>query len=117
MACIGDRRGPVWHGRLVRRWKGSFSSVEFDWGWAMRREEEKGDVLGFYHTHPGGLERPSARDVRTMQAWSSCFGKPLLCIIRCDKGLTAFVFRGDRSEPVQLGTVELFPRNVIVAVE
>ncbi|GAH41275.1 unnamed protein product, partial [marine sediment metagenome] len=37
-------------GRLVRKRKGTPSSVEFDGKWALKREEEKGDVLGFYHT-------------------------------------------------------------------
>jgi len=67
-------------GRLVRRRKGTFCSVKFDWKWALEREEKKGDVLGFYHTHSHG-SGISGRDVKTMMAWASCFGKNLFCII------------------------------------
>ncbi len=60
---------------------GSPTGVEFDWAVVIKREERRGDVLGFYHTHPFGLNRPSRRDVRTMRAWCDCLGKPLLCVI------------------------------------
>jgi len=77
---IGKRSDPFRFGRLVRKRKGAPGSVEFDWEWALEREEEKGDVLGFYHTHPYG-SGISGRDIKTMMAWASCFGKNLLCII------------------------------------
>jgi hypothetical protein len=38
--------------------------------------------MGFFHTHPiGAGVSASDRDVRTMQAWCSALGKPLLCLI------------------------------------
>ncbi|GAI19599.1 unnamed protein product [marine sediment metagenome] len=77
---IGKRIGRFWLGRLVKKTTGTASSVEFDWAWVLRREEEKGDVLGFWHTHEK-KEIPSDRDVETMGAWVDCFYKPLLCII------------------------------------
>ncbi len=115
MALTGDRRGRIWFGRLQGAWRGGPASVEFDWSWALRREELRGDVLGFLHTHPPGLARPSARDVRTMRAWSGSFGKPLLCLIECEGALRGFRFDDDdaRPEPVE---AERFPRNVVIAV-
>jgi proteasome lid subunit RPN8/RPN11 len=58
----------------------------------LAREESKGDVVGFYHTHPAGPPEPSQRDVRTMRAWVSSFGKPLLCLIESDGELAAYRF-------------------------
>ncbi|MBA7608074.1 hypothetical protein ES703_15249 [subsurface metagenome] len=78
---IGKRMGRFWLGRLVKKTTGTASSVEFDWEWVLKREEEKGDVIGFWHTHT--MEgTPSDRDVDTMVAWADCFYKPLLCIIQ-----------------------------------
>lgn len=71
-------------GRLVRWREGGAAHVEADGAWALRREEAKGDVAGFFHTHPPGVTGMSARDRLTMKAWVSAFGKPLLCAIRCD---------------------------------
>ena len=78
------------------------ASVEANWGWALAREEEQGDVVGFWHTHPAGAgTSPSGRDVRTMQAWCSAFGKPLLCLISEEgqEGEAAvYLFENDESE-------------------
>lgn len=70
-------------GRLVRWRTGGPAHVDFDGAWALRREEAKGDVAGYYHTHPAGFSGMSGRDKRTMRAWAAAFGKPLLCAIRC----------------------------------
>jgi hypothetical protein len=113
---IGHRRGRIWHGRLRQRQVGSPASVEFDWDWVLRREERSRDVLGFYHTHPAGIATPSQRDVRTMRAWVSCLGKPLLCIIESGGGLAAYVFRTDADDGELLHEVERFPRQVIVGI-
>lgn len=78
------------------RWRtGGAARVDFDWAWVLRREESKGDVAGFYHTHPAGVPGMSARDRRTMQAWALSFGKPLVCAIRC--GLRVRAWRCDRA--------------------
>lgn len=114
---VGYRRGKLWYGRLRQRQIGTPSSVAFDWDWVLGREERYGDVVGFYHTHPPSHERPSARDVRTMRAWVSCFGKPLLCIIESGKLLTASVYCSDKDTGELLGEVQRFPRQVIVAVD
>jgi proteasome lid subunit RPN8/RPN11 len=113
---IGQRRGRIWYGRLQQRQTGQRASVEFDWNWVLDREERHGDVLGFYHTHPAGTAVPSARDVRTMRAWVSCLGKPLLCVIESDGTLAAYTFATDEDSGQALDEVERFPRNVIVAV-
>lgn len=114
---VGQRQGCIWYGQLHRRQVGGPASVEFDWSWVWEREERFGDILGFYHTHPAGLAAPSARDVRTMRAWVSCLGKPLLCVICSGDALVAHVFADDEDGGQALGEVQRFPHSVIVAAE
>jgi len=113
---VGQRRGRIWYGRLRQRQGDGPAPVELDWAWALEREERRGDVIGFYHTHPSELTTPSQRDVRTMRAWVSCFGKPLLCVIESGDVLTAYVFRTDEDDGQPVDEIEQFPRGVIVAV-
>lgn len=95
---VGRRTRRVWHVARRRRTTGAVVSVEADAAWALAREERRGDVAGFYHTHPRGAgNTPSARDVRTMRAWCSSFGKPLLCVIADGRSLAAWVFDDARS--------------------
>jgi proteasome lid subunit RPN8/RPN11 len=96
---------------------GDPGSVAFDWSWVLAREEGRGDILGFFHTHPAGVTLPSQRDVRTLRAWVSCLGKPLLCLIASGDGLGGYLFAHDEDEGQPLEVVERFPRNVIVAME
>jgi proteasome lid subunit RPN8/RPN11 len=114
---IGTRRGRIWHLRRINRCTGAITSVQFDGLAALQREEHRRDVLGFFHTHPDGPRHPSARDVRTMRAWCSAFGKPLLCVIASPLGLAAFQFIDDRSDGVPMLAVENFPRGVLIGVE
>lgn len=114
---VGQRRGGIWYGRLRRRTEGGPGHVDFDWDWVLAREERHGDVLGFYHTHPAGLPRPSSRDVRTMGAWVSCLGKPLLCAIRSGRVLGAYLFATHDDPGVPLAEVQRFPRYALVAVD
>ena len=114
---VGYRRGGLWYGRLRQPKVGTPSSVDVDWDWVLEREERNGDVVGFYHTHPPGAPGPSARDVRTMRAWVSCFGKPLLCAIESGEVLSATVFCSDGDEGVPVREVQRFPRSVLVAAE
>ena len=114
---VGHCRRGIWYGRLRQRQMGNPTSVEFDWAWVMEREERCGDVAGFYHTHPQGLATPSQRDLRTMRAWVSCFGKPLLCLIESGDRLSASLFATDEDDGQAFGQVERFPRNIVVAVE
>jgi proteasome lid subunit RPN8/RPN11 len=114
---VGRRRGRIWYARRVRPSAGERLRVEFDASWVLAREERRGDVLGFYHTHPDGAPRPSRRDLRTMRAWCSAFGKPLLCLIHSPEGLGGFRFDNNRSIGTELATVEVFPRGTIIGVD
>ena len=113
---VGYRRGDIWYGRLRQGWTGGAASVTFDWSWVLEREERYGDVTGFFHTHPAGPPTPSGRDVRTMRAWVSCLGKPLLCLIQSGDEMGATLFRDDEDEGRPVSQVARFPRRVVVAV-
>jgi proteasome lid subunit RPN8/RPN11 len=114
---VGRHQGRLWFGRRVRRSAGARASVRFDGRWVLEREERRGDVLGFLHTHPDGPAYPSARDVRTMRAWCSAFGKQLLCLIASAEGVRGYRFDDDESKGVELATVEIFPRGVVIGVD
>ena len=114
---VGGRRGRVWHARRIGRSSGAPAQVEFDGAAALVREERRGDVVGFLHTHPGFAATPSRRDLVTMQAWVSAFGKPLLCLIRGVDGLMGYRFDDFRSKGTPLLAVEEFPRGIIVGVD
>jgi proteasome lid subunit RPN8/RPN11 len=114
---VGQRRGRIWYGRLRQRQVGDPASVQFDWAWVLDREERRGDILGFFHTHPPDMRLPSQRDVRTMHAWVSCLGKPLLCLIAAGGAFDGYLFANDEDEGQTLDVVERFQRDVIVAVQ
>lgn len=114
----GLRRGRVWLLRCQRRSDGAPVSVEADWRWTLEREERFHDVAGFYHTHPPAAgARPSRRDVRTMQAWCSALGKPLLCVIGCDGRLQSTLFADDEDSGQALPITEQFASGMLVVVE
>ena len=74
---VGRRWRGLWLCRRIRHRVGDPASVTFDWRYVLAREERKGDVVGWYHTHPENYSSwPSSTDVSTMRAWASCFGKP-----------------------------------------
>jgi len=106
---VGDYRKGVWRVQRRRPAAGEPATVAFDWRWALAREERCGDVVGFWHTHPPGAgTAPSARDVRTLQAWCSALGKPLLCVIGGSEDPAAYVFADDESAGIPIGV----PRRV-----
>lgn len=114
----GLRRGHVWLVRCRRRCDGAPASVEADWRWTLEREERFHDVIGFYHTHPPAAgTAPSRRDVRTMQAWCSALGKPLLCVIGCDGRLQGTLFADDEDSGRALPITEQFAGGMLVVVE
>src|SRR5215217_7449155 len=115
---VGERRGPIWYARPVRPTSGDPSSVAFDGAWVLRREERRGDVVGFLHTHPSGFPRPSSRDVRTMRAWCGAFGKPLLCIIVPEgRAPAGYRFDDDEGGGVAVARLELFAPGVVVGLD
>jgi len=114
---LGRLRGRIWYCRRVRRSRGDRASVHFDGAWVLDREEAHGDVVGFLHTHPEGPAAPSQRDVRTIRAWCSAFGKPLLCLIAAPEEVRGYRFDDDESVGEALSLVELFPRGVVIGVD
>lgn len=114
---VGQRRARIWLGRKVRRVTGERACVAFDAAWVLEREEKRHDVIGFWHTHPDGPDGPSLRDVRTMRAWCSAFGKPLLCVIQSPSVATGFYFHNDECEGIEIPTLEVFPGGVVIGVE
>ncbi len=96
---VGEQlQDAMWRMRRRQRVEGDPASVEAQWEWALKREETTGDVLGFFHTHPSGYgTAPSQRDIRTMQAWCSAFGKPLLCLIAQGSQVSGYLFTDDES--------------------
>jgi proteasome lid subunit RPN8/RPN11 len=111
---VGTRRGNVWKLRKVRRTVGTRVEVDFDALWVLRREEETGDVFGFFHTHPDGSMVPSSRDERTMRAWVSALGKPLWCLIHGSLGVGAWLYddegrRGGGVDRLTRGTLRCRP--------
>lgn len=113
---VGERRGRVWLCRRLRPVRGEAARVCFDAAWVLNREERQGDVLGFFHTHPGMRSTPSARDVRTMRAWASAFGKPLLCLIEGKDGLRGWLFRDHAADGRELDIIQSFTRGVLIGV-
>ena len=114
---VGRRGGRVWHARRIGRCRGGPASVAFDGPAVLDREEIRRDVVGFLHTHPACDAVPSSRDLATMRAWVSAFGKPLLCLIEGTDGLRGYRFDDDESSGTPLLTVEVFPRGIVVAVD
>ena len=113
---VGERRGRLWCARTLHRTVGTRTRVEFNGPAILAREEKRQDIVGFLHTHPGSLAEPSQRDIATMQAWVSAFGKPLLCLIEGTDGLTGFCFATDDSAGQRLAQVERFGRQTIIAI-
>jgi proteasome lid subunit RPN8/RPN11 len=114
---VGRCRGRIWYARRINRRVGDRAQVAFDGLKTLQREESRGDVVGFFHTHPDGPCHPSERDVRTMRAWCSALGKPLLCVIEGPQGIAAWRFDDDESPGVQTLLVEVFPRGIVIALD
>jgi len=67
--------------------------VRLAWDKVLDREETKGDIVGFYHTHPNSSGNfYSEKDRVTMTDWCSCFGKLLYCVIKSKTATKTFHF-------------------------
>jgi hypothetical protein len=107
----------LWYARRLRRTVGGPARVQFDGLAVLAREEKRRDIIGFLHTHPEFPAEPSQRDIATMQAWVSSFGKPLLCLIRGTDGLAGYLFDSDGSRGERLAQAEQFSRGAIVVLD
>ena len=67
-------------------------SVEFDYKDVYKREDDYNDIIGFYHTHPSGLNQMSPTDIQIMTQWVLCLGKSLVCLIETDKQINGWIF-------------------------
>ena len=114
---VGHVEQRVWLLRAIWPLRGDAAAVAFSWRRVLTREERRGDVLGWLHTHPPGLLRPSARDERTMRAWRTCLGKPLLCAIGAAGQLAGYVFAGRDGSWRPLERLVRFDSRQLVAVE
>jgi proteasome lid subunit RPN8/RPN11 len=101
---LGHRDGDLWWGRMHKMTVGAPCSVAFDSKWVLEREEKKGDVVGFLHTHPGMVGHYSSRDDRTMKAWCLSAGRPLVC---CIQGIDAWWYLDDESPPEELSVKQI----------
>ena len=105
---VGGQIEGVWQVSVREPVSGSAAAVEADWAWALDREETCGDVAGFWHTHPAGAGVSlSERDRRTMRAWCSALGKPLLCLIADGEALGGQVFDDAEADGQPIGEIEL----------
>ena len=96
---VGTCESGVWHAAKRRRISGKLASVVVDWEWTLKREERRGDVIGFAHTHPSGTGMmPSERDIRTLRAWRIALGKPLLMLIEDGASIAGYVLHNDDGE-------------------
>ena len=113
----GFKIGKYWFGKRRMCRVGSHGEVTFDHDWVLKRDEAKFDVLGWHHTHPSNCDAyVSPKDLGTMQAWSLCLGKPLLCLITGDNGLLGWVFEDSDSLGVPLSYIKLLG-DFVVGVE
>ena len=112
--ATGGILGRLWYGHLSHESEGHPGAVDFPFAWVNHREESKGDIVGFCHTHPGMTASPSMRDYATMQAWVASFGKPLMCLIEGVDGLKAYLYFDDESPCIRCKTVKRFGQLVVV---
>jgi hypothetical protein len=112
---LGETKCGIWHARMTWRRSGTPSSVDFDWQRVLTREENLGDVVGFYHTHPSGFTTPSSRDDKTMDGWSTCFGKPLLCLIAEGDQVNGWIYDASLATKTKVDKVQFFKNNWLVA--
>ena len=91
-AILGKRNSATLVGTLVDQFVGTPTQVEVFYEDLLAREEAKGDIAGFYHTHPTFKATPSDLDDKTMVSWVISLGKPLISVIQGTDGVFAQVY-------------------------
>lgn len=91
--------------------QGLAGAVEFNYEDVYNREDKYSDVVGFFHTHPSGLDRMSATDIETMTQWVRCLGKSLICIIDSGDKISGWLFMKDDSGNVTHRTAQILSEN------
>ncbi len=115
---VGICEHDAWRVMKRRRISGRPALVEADWEWTLRREEKRGDVIGFAHTHPSGAGTgPSERDVRTLRAWRIALGKPLLMLIEDGETIAGYVLHTDDGELRSVTSITRSERGALIIDE
>ena len=115
---VGTCENGTWRAAKRRRISGKPASVEVDWAWTLKREEKRGDVIGFAHTHPSGAgTTPSERDVRTLRAWRIALGKPLLMVIEDGETIVGYVLYHDDGELKLVASIRPDERGALIVNE
>ncbi len=114
---VGISQGSFWQCALIHPHEGKPAEVEFSFDAVEKRDETSGDVLGFLHTHPSGRLDPSRKDVETMRAWTSCLGRPLLCLIAHQQRVEAFVFLDDECDGWRLAAADYLNDDVVIVCD
>ena len=96
---IGFNLGLFWIGRLKYLNTGDPTRVTFPEEEVFCRDEDRADVIGFFHTHPNSMANPSAVDHGTMQAWVMALGKPLVCAIHGKNGIRSWFYDAQGTVP------------------
>lgn len=107
VTLVGKSFGGLWAAKAINLTEGLPVSVNFDYDYVLKREEQKHDVLGWLHSHPHFRADPSTIDDNTMHAWVCSFGKPLLCGIDGVDGLKFWLYFDDESEPKLVNHIRL----------
>jgi hypothetical protein len=108
-ALVGSEDEPgTWKLKRRKKTTGCAANVETQWAWALAREEQSGDVYGFFHTHPAKARvELSETDRHTMQAWSLAFGKAMVCVIQTSNQISATLFEDSESAGKGLRVVSM----------
>ena len=94
---------------------GNASSVSFADDWTfIENLSDQNRLAGLWHTHPPGCPDISARDIDTMQQWSTYLGKPLLCVIACEGVLRIWRFNKQRFK--ELKNFEILNQTLVARV-
>lgn len=105
---FGEVGQEFWHASLHDRRVGLPGTVTINAKVVLGIEDSPTlNLIGFAHTHPHWPAVPSATDERTMKAWVTCLGRPLICAIRGTDGWRVWWFLDDEGVPVE-GDCEFF---------